>query len=222
MSDTETISPAAEAWLSGNMDKAQELNQPIPDDGPAAAPLAGEVPTWLHQHNAAQPDSQPSAAPQQEAALITRAATTLAELGPEGQALVQEWGGHTSPDFKENFAFAREAFRDIAKNRPDLIAKVDASGLGDDPAVLKVLAELGRGRATTLGDRTVSNRYSNDDSRPLPSGNSAAQRELDAIYKKTPPGSEGYRARDVQARVQQLNEMIHGTGPAVGLGGRTR
>ena len=70
------------------------------------------------------------------AAPFVKAATTLSALGPEGAALVQEWGGPTSHDFQENFAYAREAFRDIAANRPDLIAKVDRSGLGNDPAIL--------------------------------------------------------------------------------------
>src|SRR5882762_117398 len=87
--------------------------------------------------------------------MVERAATTLSDLGPEGQALVQEWGGHTSQDFQENLAYAREAFRDIVANRPDLIAKVDASGLGNDPAVLKLLAQHGRMQANTLGDYTL-------------------------------------------------------------------
>jgi hypothetical protein len=58
--------------------------------------------------------------------------------------------------------------------------------------------------------------------RALPRGKSAAQVELDRIYKETPPGSEGYRTKSVQDRVTRLNEMIHGTEPAVGLGGRAR
>ncbi|GAA0004405.1 hypothetical protein BRDID11002_44070 [Bradyrhizobium diazoefficiens] len=87
---------------------------------------------------------------------------------------------------------------------------------------LKILSELGRQRANTIGDTVSSRRSSYDEpSRSLPSGSSAAQRELDQIYKKTPPGSEGYRDRAVQSRIQQLQEMIHGTGPAVGHGGRT-
>jgi hypothetical protein len=167
---------------------------------------------------------QPADAPKAEAAFVTRAATTLAGLGSEGQALVSEWGGHTSPNFKENLAYAKSAFADIAANRPDLIAKVDASGLGNDPAILKILSELGRQKANTYGDNTVSSRRSQFDdepSRPLPRGQSAAQTELNKIFKETPPGTEGYRDKAVQNRVRQLNEMIHGTEPIVGTGGRT-
>lgn len=227
MSDTiETISPAAEAWISGNMDKAQELSQPIPD-GAAHTPLAGDVPAYLKNHLAAQDlEQKRTAAPdvaQAETAMISHAATTLSELGHEGASLVEEWGGASSPGFKENFAYARAAFADVAKNRPDLIAKVDASGLGNDPAVLKILSKLGRQKAHTLGDRTVSNRFSSFDepSRSLPSGNSAAQRELNTIFEQTPPGTAGYAKQSVQDRIRQLQEMIHGDGPVIGQGGRT-
>jgi hypothetical protein len=129
LSDTIDTSSAVDAWMSGNMEKAQELNRPIPD-GPAVAP-SGDVPAYLENHLAVQTlEQKRTAAPdpaQAEGAMITRAATKLSELGAEGQALVAEWGGHTSPDFKENFAYAREAFRYIATERPDLIAKVDRS-----------------------------------------------------------------------------------------------
>lgn len=227
MSDTaETTSPAAQAWMAGDMQGAQALNQPISDDAKAAP--AGDVQPWLKNHltaEALRDNARPNAAAEQataETAMISTAASKLSELGPEGASLVQEWGGHTSPDFKENLAYAKAAFEDVAKNRPELIAKVDASGLGNDPAVLKILSELGRQKAHTYGDKTVSSRRFNDEpNRPLPSGGSAAQRELDSIFKKTPPGSDGYRDRAVQTRVQQLQEMIHGTGPAVGMGGRT-
>ena len=170
----------------------------------------------LEQKQNAAPDPA-----QAETAMISRAATTLSEIGREGASLVEEWGGASSPDFKENLSYAKAAFADVAKNRPDLIAKVDASGLGSDPAVLKILSELGRQKAHTYGDNTVSSRRSSYDEPSRPSGNSAAQRELDSIYKKTPPGSEGYRDRAVQSRVQQLQEMIHGAGPVIGQGGRT-
>jgi hypothetical protein len=163
------------------------------------------------------PTADPVNAPMQ-AEMVTRAATTLSDLGPEGQALVAEWGGHTSPDFQENLSYAKAAFRDIAATRPDLIAKVDASGLGNDPAVLKLLAQHGRMQANTLGDDTMQRNRSPFDA-PLPRGNSAAQAEINKIMKENPPGSEGYKAK--ADRVMQLNEMIHGTDGIVGHGGRT-
>jgi hypothetical protein len=57
--------------------------------------------------------------------MISNAVTKLSELGREGASL-EEWGGASSPDFKENLAYAKSAFNDVAKNGPDLIAKVDA------------------------------------------------------------------------------------------------
>lgn len=67
-----------------------------------------------------------------------------------------------------------------------------------------------------------SRRSSYDEpSRSLPSGNSAAQRELNKIFEETPPGTAGYAKRSVQDRIQQLQEIIHGDGPIIGQGGRT-
>jgi hypothetical protein len=224
LSDTIDTS-AVDAWVRGDVQQAQAIADanPIPDDGAPAARLSGEIPAYLENHLAVQNLEQkrtPDPA-QAEGAMITRAASKLSELGTEGQALVAEWGGHTSPDFKENLSYAREAFKDIVANRPDLIAKVDASGLGNDPAVLKFLAEHGRARAHTLGDYTVSSRRTSYDEPSRPSSNSAAQRELNRIFEETPPGTAGYAKPSVQRRITQLQEMIHGDGPAVGLAGRT-
>jgi hypothetical protein len=52
-------------------------------------------------------------------------------------------------------------------------------------------------------------------------GVSAAQAELNEIYKATPPGTAGYKEAAVQKRVHQLMERIHGTGSIVGTDGRT-
>ena len=220
MSDTDTAAVEeqanenVDAWISGDPAKMEFASRPengIPDRKPG------------DQIYTADPRVQDEA-PKGEAAIVQRAATTLSELGPEGEALVQEWGGHTSHDFQENIAYAREAFRDIVANRPDLIAKVDASGLGNDPMILKILAEHGRMRANTLGDYTVARNGeapgAGDVITPR-SGSKSAQTELNKIYAETPPGSAGYRTNAVQNRVRQLNEAIHGTGNIVGTGGRT-
>jgi hypothetical protein len=106
---------------------------------------------------------------------------------------VAKWGGASSTSFKENLAYAKVGLAIYAT--PELVAKVDASGLGNDPTILEILRELGRQRAHTFGDNTVSNvsiRSSFDEaSRPLPSGGSAAQRE-NCIFEETPPGTSGY------------------------------
>lgn len=221
MSDTEApVDTAAveeqsretvDAWISQDPAKMEWASRPdngVPDRKPGES---------VYTFDPAKDAEEAQAAP------FAKAATTLSELGPEGQALVQEWGGHTSQNFQENLSYAKAAFADIAANRPDLIAKVDASGLGNDPAVLKILSELGRQRANTLGDNTVSNRRSSYDepSRPLPRGQSAAQAEMNKIYKETPPGTEGYKAKAVQDRIWQLAEIIGGGDNIVGQGGRT-
>lgn len=216
MSDTsETVSPAAEAWIAGDMQGAQALSQPILDEVTGTPPT--DVQPWLKNHLAID-QLQPKPADQAQPTVVDSALTKLTSNGGEHSALVQSWGS----DAKDNLAYAFEAYKDIVANKPELIDRVDASGLGNDAILLQHLAEHGRLKANLMGDNTVSSRRSNDEPRrALPSGNSAAQRELDSIYKKTPPGTEGYRDRAVQSRIQQLQEMIHGTGPAIGLGGRT-
>jgi hypothetical protein len=155
--------------------------------------------------------------------IVERAATTLTQLGPEGQALVQEWGGHTSRDFQENIAYARDAFRKIAATRPDLIAKVDASGLGNDPAVLKLLAQYGRMNANQMGDFTVARNGSSPAEAPAFRGNgsrASLQAEKAKILKDSPPGSAKYKDPAVQKRIKQINETLF-PGDIVGQNGRT-
>jgi hypothetical protein len=61
-------------------------------------------------------------------------------MGGEHAQLVQKWGS----DVSENLAYAKAAFKDIVTNRPDLIAKVEASGLGNDSTLIEFLAQHGR------------------------------------------------------------------------------
>jgi hypothetical protein len=225
---TETAAPTAhdkmmDAHFSGDQAGAQALSGQVNREAGIDQPASNGV-----------PDSGPGAyvpdprideqAPKGEAAIVQRAATTLSELGPEGQALVEKWGGHTSQDFQENLSYAREAFRDIATNRPDLIQKVDASGLGNDPSILEFLAQHGRLQAGFYGDFTVAR----NGEAPRPgdvitrgSGSSAAQAEQAKLLRDNPPGSEKYRNPDVQRRMAELSRMIAGGGDIVGTGGRT-
>lgn len=215
MSDTIDTGAAAEAWMAGDMQAAQALNQPISDDAPAAP--AGDVQPWLKNHLAID-QLQQKPADQAQPSVVDSALSKLTSNGGEHSALVQSWGS----DAKENLAYAFEGYKYIVANRPELIDRVDASGLGNDAVLLQHLAEYGRLKANLMGDNTVSSRrFSNEPNRALPSGNSAAQRELNKIFEETPPGTPGYAKRSVQDRVRQLNEMIHGDGPAVGHGGRT-
>jgi hypothetical protein len=219
MSDTDTAAVEeqanenVDAWISGDPAKMEWASRP--DNGePDRKP--GDL------QYVADPRKD---AEEAQAAPYGKMATTLSQLGPEGDALVQEWGGHTSQDFQENISYARNAFRDIAANRPDLIAKVDASGLGNDPMVLKFLAEHGRMQANTLGDFTVErNRnpsFDEPQQRALPRGQGAAQARLNQLYKDNPPGTDKYKQPHVQREIAQLSRSLYGDGDIVGTGGRT-
>ena len=217
MSDIETISPAAEAWLGGDMDKAQDLNRPIPD-GPAVERL-NNLPPFLENHLEVQSLEQKQNSAPAEASVADGALAKLTGMGGEHAEWVQRQGSGGVQKLENAFA----GFKDIVTNRPELIPRIDASGLGNDTVLIDHLNDYWVMKSSFLEGKTVSDRRSSYDepSRPLPSGNSAAQRELNQILKKSPPGSEAYRDSAVQDRVRQLNEMIYGTGPAIGQGGRT-
>jgi hypothetical protein len=214
MSDTDTAAPSAseqmmDAYVKGDSAGAQALSAQVnreagieqPQDTLALAPMAP--------------------APKAEVGEVDRAIATLNELGGEHAALVQEWK-QTGANAAEELGYAKAAFRDIVANRPDLIAKVDASGLGNDPAVLKLLAQHGRLQAGMMGDFTVArNNAPSEQARPLPRGQSAAQAEMNKIYKDNPPGTEKYKDPAVQRRIAQLAEIMSGGGSIVGSGGRT-
>jgi hypothetical protein len=204
-----------EHYFAGNSAKAQAL-------APQANAEAG-IEEAVHNDPTAL--ARMPEAPKAQVSEVDKAVATLTKLGGEHAALVNEWK-QTGANVAEELGYAKAAFRDIVANRPDLIAKVDASGLGNDPAVIKLLAQHGRLNAGLMGDfDTVTRNNAPSIEQPrqaaIPRGQSAARAELDRIYEETPPGSPGYKKASVQNRIRQLNEAIHGDGPAVGRGGRT-
>ncbi len=201
-----------EAYVDGDMELAQEMlddtnvrkgiTQPDNIDPTRLAPM---------------PD-----APQTEAPEVESAIAKLSELGGDHAQLVHEWGG----DFGENLAYAKAAFTNIVRERPDLIEKVDAAGLGNDPAVLKLLAQHGRMSAGMMGDFEPMTRHYDAPNTPRissarPSSKRAAQQELDELYRANPPGTDKYKDPKVQRRIGQLASMIGGDDSIVGQGGRT-
>ena len=98
---------------------------------------------------APMPDAPPIATSEVDAAVVK-----LNERGGDHAALVASWG----PDIGKNLAWAKSAFADIVTNRPDLIQKFEAAGLGDDPSVLQHLASYGRLNAGLMGDFTIARR----------------------------------------------------------------
>jgi len=99
MSDTDTAAPTAhqqmmDLVIKGDQAGAQALSAQVNREAGIDQPEVGHDPLVL----APMPD-----APRGEIAFVERAATTLSELGPEGEALVQKSGGHTSQNFQVKF-----------------------------------------------------------------------------------------------------------------------
>jgi hypothetical protein len=167
---------------------------------------------------------------------VDSAIAKLNNNGAESAALVAEWG----QDFKDNFSFARAAFKDVAANNPDLIRQVEASGLGNSPAVLQFLAKQGRLSAGLMGigqgDYSAQQVTARNEplsiNRTGPTGPTAqgpignnrgseeTRSELARMMREAPPGSALYKDPQIQARIQQLHRTISGSGPPVGVLGR--
>jgi hypothetical protein len=162
-------------------------------------------------------------APKLEANEVSGAIATLTEIGGEHAELVQKWE-RQGANPAEELGYAKAAFKDIATNRPDLISKFDASGLGNDPAVLEFLAQHGRLQAGMMGDLTVAQRYSAPSETPAFRGNgskASAQTRVNQLIKDNPPGTDKYKQAHVQNEISRLMKSIHGDGDIVGSGGRT-
>lgn len=211
---------AVAAHLSGDVEKAAPLfNRATVEHQRAAAQPAGSEPTWRDGHVPLPP--MPDAPP--ITSETDAAVNKLNDMGGRHAELVASWGS----DAPVNIEYARSAFREMVASDPGLIAVVDQSGLGDNPAILNHLAKFGRLSAGFINDNTISSRRNNDvtHSPTLPSGKpragSSAQNELADLLDANPPGSASYKNPQVQSRVQALSRIIAGSGSAVGQGGRT-
>jgi hypothetical protein len=219
MSDTDTAAPTAHDQMmdmvfKGDAAGAQAMSAQVNREAGIEQPQVGHDPLAL----APMPD-----APRAEVGEVDRAVAILTEHGGEHAALVQEWK-QSGANIGEELAYAKAAFRDIVANRPDLIAKVDASGLGNDPAVLKLLAQHGRLQAGMTGDFTVARNGSSPSEAPAFRGGGGSKAallaELSQIRKDNPVGTEKYKNPAVQRRITQINETLY-PGDIVGRGGRT-
>ena len=162
-------------------------------------------------------------APRIEQTEVDRAIAKLNSRSFEHAALASEWGS----GFGEEWGYARAAFKEVAASDPDLIAKVEASGLGDHPAVLKFLAKQGRLAAGLMNETTRSAPMPiNRSSTPTgPAGDhrgsEETRTELARMMRENPPGSARYKEPHIQSRIQQLHRTIAGSGSnIVGVGGR--
>lgn len=87
---------------------------------------------------------------------------------------------------------------------------VDGIKIGDHPDFVRVFGSIGRrmGEGGFIGAVGGTERQS-------------LQTELNALMQANPPGTPAYAKPEVQKRVVQINEMLHGGGLAVGIGGRS-
>jgi hypothetical protein len=185
----------------------------------AAATEQIEPGDWRDGNEVAPLPQMPDA-PTLAAREVTTAIDKLNELGGEHSRLLDEWGS----GFGENLAYAKQAFKEIVADNPGIIAKVDRSGLGNDPAVLRLLANHGRMKAGMTGDfetpvQRTGSRLGDTSERGQGRGGSA-QAELDQLMTDNPPGTAAYKSPRVQRRVEALSRQISGGGNVIGRGGR--
>lgn len=128
-------------------------------------------------------------------------------------ALRKEWGA----DYEANKNLATravQAFGEI-KSHPEVIeffekTMVNGQKLGDHPIMVRMLGNIGR----RMGEGDFIGAVGSDQRQSL-------QAELNQIYAATPPGTAGYAKPEVQKRVTEIMESLHGTGNIVGVGGRS-
>jgi hypothetical protein len=239
MSDTDTPADApvdhaaiveqsrenVDAWISGDPKKMEWANRPdngIPDRKPGesvyrADPTKGDDPVY-----ATMPE-----APKVEASDVSAAAAKLNAMGGAHAELFPQWE-REGANPAEELGYAKAFFAKNAKDDPELVEIVNASGLGNHPKILRLMAKMGRLDAGMMGDLTVSQRYSAPSASPdapaIPRSNgskASLQAELTQLRRENPAGSQGYRRPEVQKRITQLNEALYGNGNIVGQGGRT-
>lgn len=153
---------------------------------------------------------------------ISAAAEANGKIREETLNRIKQAQTQTVEELKKEWATAYDANVELAKRAAkahgsdkfnDFLntAVLEGGGvIGDHPEMIRFLQSIGR-RSDESDLFITSSGVERD----------TAQQELQRILKETPPGTEGYRAADVQARVAELNKVIHGTQPVVGGGGRT-
>jgi hypothetical protein len=158
----------------------------MPDDqAPIAPGTAPETP----------PDQAPPAASDPPPASENEAAPAL-------ESLKREWGAQ----YDANIGFAKRLVAEVAS--PELIEAIGRSGLGDDPSMVRAVAEIAR-RLYAAANPTDKN------------GVRARLDELHALQFDDDPRRRGeYRSPKIQAELAKLYRALHGSGAIVGRDAR--
>jgi hypothetical protein len=136
---------AIDAHRTGNVEKAAPLfnRATVEHQRAAATEPTDQGQAW---RDGSAPLAPMPEAPHIATSEVDSAIAKLNERSDGHSDLVARWGS----DFAPNLAYAKAAFAEISTNRPDLIAKFEAAGLGDDPSVIDHLATFGRQQAGWL------------------------------------------------------------------------
>lgn len=128
-------------------------------------------------------------------------------------ALRKEWGA----DYERNKTLATravQAFGEV-KSHPEVVeffekTLVNGQKLGDHPIMVRMLGNIGN----RMGEGEFIGAVGADQRQTLAN-------EKAALLQENPIGSANYRKPAVQKRIMEINEALHGTGAAVGQGGRS-
>ena len=135
-------------------------------------------------------------------------------------ALKAEWGD--GKDFQGNFQFAKAAFDTFAT--PEIIAAFDASGLSEDPGVIKALASIGRQIALEPGNPDTVQHHGHRRAATMDKEAKELLREkIDSAHAQqygTEKERREYRSPRFQRELQAMHAELHGDEPIVGTMGR--
>lgn len=192
----------------GVPDKPEEYRADLGRDiTDADRPVLDAVARIMHQHGV----------PAQAYTAVSRAVTELAiaqqnELervavkarDDNAAALKKEWGA----DYAANLTLAQRALKAFGGEEIEALLNTAVNGakLGDNPALIKAFGNIGRrmGEGEFIGAVGVGERAS-------------IQERIDRILRDNPPGTEKYKALDVQRELSELYERMVGSGPRIAL-----
>jgi hypothetical protein len=225
-----------EAFVAGDRASAEKLFQQENVRAGISSDEGGDTP---------QRPVEPPA--QIEPTELEEVARVVSELGPEGEALVREWGGPDGVDFAQNVAYARAAVEHVAASDPELvriffeeIEHPDGSvtRLADSVSLHRALAEYGRLRAHRDGDsvapivdrpiptsKTGTRMPPNNPSRPAPvaTQSHALEDRIDDLTRQQHIAlsrGDTIKAQRIDRELRSIFDRQYGNQPIVGAGGR--